>query len=178
MKTYLRILPVLAFCLALSSCSMLATLETIANITAAAVPILQDAGVPIPGPVIVYVQNVANCIAAQTAEPTPIMLAQIGTCLSAQLLPALDPNLPPAVQSIIMTVAKDVEAFLTQHPAGQAMKLKAGVDPHTLKFSAGDSAKFKAIQAKAADTVHKVAILAAKQEGGKLESPHNVKGRK
>lgn len=159
----------------LNGCSTLSTLQTIADVTAAAVPILQDVGVPIPAQVVAYVGDVANCIAAQTADPTPVQLVQIGTCLASQILPALDPNLPPYVTSIINTIAKDIEAYVSKYPPGLKVSRAA---PATLHFNPTDTVKFLSIRAKARDTVEKCQRLALKIHVQQTDAPHHMPGRK
>jgi hypothetical protein len=151
-----RLRKVLSFVLACSivmtvACSTLNTLQLIVDSTAAAVPILQAAGVPIPPQVPTYIAAVANCIASVPGAPTPGQLLVISACLDKQLAPTLPPGIPQAVANIMALVIQDVTQYLAQNPAPVVGATTARKLP--TKLSAGDVAKFEAMRMKAQETV-------------------------
>lgn len=114
---------VLAVSAALMACSTFTALQNIVNDTAAALPIIEAAGVPIPANVVSYVGDVANCIGMQTGTPTPAQLVLIASCLATQVEPQLAPGIPQAVAAIVALVAKDVAIYLTQNPPATSAKV-------------------------------------------------------
>lgn len=146
---------VLLLMLVLSACSPLSTLQTIVDVTAEAIPILEAAGVPIPPQVATYVADVAGCIAGQTGTPSPSQLATIGVCLVSQIVPSLT-GLPPGVADIIAKIAKAVETFLQQHTPSSAKKLAGS------QFSANDAQRFTELRARAKDTQTRARALVKK----------------
>ncbi len=133
-------------------CSTLNVLQAVVDSTAAAVPILQAAGVPIPPQVPTYVAAVANCIGSVTGAPNPSQLLTISACLDKQIKPILPPGEPQAVLDAIALVIQDVQDYLAANPppvtgtAVAARKLPTNL-------SAGDVAKFNVLRMKAQMTV-------------------------
>jgi hypothetical protein len=107
----LALLALLALTLALSGCSVLASLQIIVDATAAAVPVLEAAGVPIPPEVPTYIADVADCIGQQTGTPTPAQLTSIASCLATKAVPQLS-GLPSAIVNIVAQIAMDVSQYL------------------------------------------------------------------
>ena len=125
----------------LSACgNAFQTLQDIVAATEAAVPILQAAGVNIPPQVNTYVGDVAACVAGTDgAQPTATELLQISSCLAGLVAPQLPPGVAQAVVTIIGQVIQDVSTYLSQHPAGPAVKT----------LSASQQSAFQALRTRA-----------------------------
>ena len=135
------------FCLLLTGCGVLTTLQVIVDATSAAVPILQAAGVPIPPAVPLYVAAVADCIGnANTTNPTTGELVAIAGCLAQQIAPALPPGTPQTVDNIIAAIIQDVANFVAQH---DVQALKANPAAGAILLSTREKTKLKQLVAKA-----------------------------
>jgi hypothetical protein len=158
MTQKLRVPVALLLALVLVACGTLSTLQLIVDATAAAVPILQAAGVPIPASVPAYIAAVANCIGSQIGTPTPAQIAAISECMAKQIAPTLPPGIPQAVADIVALIAQDVVNYLQQNPAPVVGSTHTA---HAItKLSDSDIAKLQAMRTKAQQTV--VAIHALK----------------
>jgi hypothetical protein len=135
----------------------LTSLQTLVNVTAAAIPILEAANVPIPPSVPAYVGDVAQCIANATS-PTPAQLVAIGGCLASKVAPTLGPGIPDAVVTIISQIAADVAAYLAQHPPATTVPGDNVVGPTPV--DARTAAQFQKIHVKALMTAQQARALA------------------
>ena len=133
--------------LLLAGCSVLSTLEAVVNATAAAVPILQAAGVAVPAAAVTYIDAIAACAGDQNGStaPTGSQVLAIAGCMAAQIQPILPPGTASTIVAIVGQVAQDVAKFLAQHPPTVALNAKA-----SHPTAPGYSAKLKQIEAKAA----------------------------
>jgi hypothetical protein len=153
---YLLALVILALLLATVSCGVLSTLQVVVDAAAAAVPILEAAGVPIPPALPAYVAAVSDCIGnADAANPTTGQIATIAACLANQIEPALPPGLPQAVANIIGQIAEDVAKFLAQN---DVKKIKAG-SVASVPLNARETRAFHSLTAKARETSRKARAL-------------------
>lgn len=112
-----RILLTTALLMSLIGCGSFSTLQTIVEVTEAAIPIIRSAGVPIPAAVPEYVAAVAGCIGSQTGTPNAQQILAISGCLSQQIAPTLPPGTPQTVANIIASVIKAVSEYLAKNPA-------------------------------------------------------------
>lgn len=153
-KRMKRALCVFVFALCSVGCGSLDVLQAVVDSTAAAVPILQAAGVPIPPEVPTYISAVANCIGSQTGSPTSTQLAAISGCLARQVAPTLPAGIPQAIANIISLVSQDVIRYLQAHPA-PVVAVPATVARQTVSNPLGsrDTAKVEAMRIKAQATV-------------------------
>jgi hypothetical protein len=145
------------------SCSNLNVLQAVVDSTAAAVPILQAAGVPIPPEVPTYISAVANCVGAQTGPPTTQQLLAISACMAKTIAPTLKPGLPQAIVDIVALVSQDVLNYLQQNPPPVVATTplpaaKAASKP----LSSGDVTKLDAMREKARQTVAALQALPKK----------------
>jgi hypothetical protein len=153
---YLLSLVILALLLATVSCGVLSTLQVVVDAAAAAVPILEAAGVPIPPALPAYVAAVSDCIGnADTTNPTTGQIATIAACLANQVEPALPPGLPQAVANIIGQIAKDVANFLAQN---NVKGIRAGTTAN-VPLNAREARTFHDLTAKARETSRKARAL-------------------
>ena len=123
-KTVLPASLLLFVTLALTGCGFsLAPLQVIVDATAAALPVLEATGVPIPAQVVTYVGDVANCIGSLTTAPNASQIATVSTCLTGQVAPQLT-GLSKTIVTAIGVVVQAVQQFLTKAPAMQAQVAK------------------------------------------------------
>jgi hypothetical protein len=151
----IAVLLTISLAMALASCGTLNVLQAVVDSTAAAVPILQAAGVPIPPQVPAYIAAVADCIGSVSGAPNPTQLATIAGCLAKQIAPTLPPGIPQAVANIVALIAQDVVNYLAANPAPVVGAVPAA---RAAKLSNADVAKFEMLRTKAQQTV--VAIKA------------------
>ena len=83
----LILLPILL----LAACSAISTLEAVVNATAAAVPILEAAGINVSPQAVTYIDAVANCAGSQSGStaPTDQQILAIAGCMASQIAPTL-----------------------------------------------------------------------------------------
>ena len=143
----------LALILLQTGCGVLSTLQVIVDTTAAAVPILQAAGVPIPPALPLYVADVAECIAnVNTNNPTTGELVSIAACLATHAAPQVPAGTPQAIANIIAAIAQDVANFLAQNDI-QSVRIKAPSGQYEYrKFSSRETRKLIELAAKAKTT--------------------------
>jgi hypothetical protein len=146
---YFYIALVVIVVLVMVACGVLSTLQVIVEATAAAVPILQAAGVPVPAAVPLYVAAVAECIGnADVADPTTGQLVTIANCLASQIAPILPAGTPSAVASIIQAIINDVGVFLSHN---EVASMRDGtIKPRAM--TAREASKFHALTSKARST--------------------------
>lgn len=145
---------ILILAVLLSACGAVSALQAIVDSTAAAIPILQAAGVPVPPAVVLYVGAVAGCIASLPATPTTAQILTVSSCFSSQVAPSLPPGTPQVVVNIITAIIKDVTTFLNQNPP------KKSVAAGTAKpLNPADLQKFQAMRLKSQQTVEAVLNL-------------------
>ncbi len=132
---------VIVLTLFLTSCGALSTLQLVVDVTEAAVPVLEAAGVPIPPQIPMYVAAVADCIGLQTGTPNAGQLGSIAACLATQIAPNV-PGLPPGVAAVIGKIIDAVEKFIAANrpPLTTAKVLGPAIAPKPLK--AADAMKF------------------------------------
>lgn len=126
-KTVLPASLLLFATLALTGCGFsLSPLQAIVDATAAALPILQAAGVPVPAQATMYVGDVANCIGSLTTAPNASQIAAVSTCLTGQVAPQLT-GLSKTIVTAIGVVVQTVQQFITKAPTMQAQVAKVKV---------------------------------------------------
>ena len=157
-RTSILLVTLLVGCLTTVACSKLAVLQAVVDSTAAAVPILEAAGVPIPPQVPAYVAAVADCIGMQTGTPTTNQLLLVSACLGKEIAPTLPPGIPQAVAGVVQLVIQDVLNYLQQNPP-PVVGVVAAHAP--ISLSAGDVVKLQAMQAKAKATAEALRKYAA-----------------
>jgi len=112
-----RVTAFIGLCAALVGCGSFSTLQTIVEVTEAAIPIIQSAGVPIPAEVPEYVAAVAGCIGSQVGTPNAQQILAISGCLSKQIAPTLPAGTPQIVANIISSIIRAVSDYLAKNPA-------------------------------------------------------------
>lgn len=122
----------------LVGCGILSTLQIIVDTTAAAIPVLQAAGVPIPPEVPLYIVAVADCIGeADMANPTTGRLVTIASCLAQQVEP-LPAGIPEAIANLMAQIASAVANFIAQNKTAQisGVKIRPMTPSETTRFHA------------------------------------------
>ncbi len=152
-----RITAFIGLCAALTGCGSFSTLQTIVEVTEAAIPIIQSAGVPIPAEVPEYVAAVASCIGSQVGTPNAQQILAISGCLSKQIAPALPTGTPQTVANVISSIIKAVADYLAKNPVPVPATALRATRP--LALSASDTVKLGQLRDRAAVTAAKAKAL-------------------
>lgn len=120
------ILVIVVLTVILVACGAFTKLQTVIDAAAAAVPVLESAGVNIPPVVVAYVEGVAGCVANQVGNPTPEQIAAITSCLAGIVVPTLPPGMAKEIVVVVQGLATAVENYLaSEKTAGKPVSLNA-----------------------------------------------------